>query len=79
MELPGLELVNVRRADAYARVYPFLSPVEVPEGLLDLRRNFPPGRVTTVAPAALLAAREELHPALIDLLLVAAAEIHGSG
>jgi len=44
---------------------------------MDLAANLPASGVTTIAPTAMLAARKDLHPALIDLLLAAAEEIHG--
>ena len=75
--LPNVRLVGVKRADAFIRRYPFLSKVNLPEGVLDLGNNFPPNNVETVALTAMLAANENLHPALVDLLLVAAGEIHG--
>jgi len=74
---PGVTLYDFERTPAYARVYRFLSPVLLPEGLLDLDANVPDRDIHTTAPTAMLAANRTLHPALIDLLLVAAAEIHG--
>ena len=65
------------RADAYARRYPYLTRVSLPEGVLDLRANQPEENVYTVAVTAMLVARRDFHPALVDLLLVAAADIHG--
>jgi TRAP transporter TAXI family solute receptor len=65
------------RADAYARRYPYLTRVSLPEGVLDLRANQPEENVNTVAVTAMLVARRDFHPALVDLLLVAAADIHG--
>ena len=74
---PGVTLYDFARTPAYARVYRFLSPVLLPEGLLDLSANVPDRDIHATAPTAMLAANRELHPALIDLLLVAATEIHG--
>jgi len=74
---PGIHLYEFDRGGAYARLYPFLSPVLLPEGVLDLAANLPSADVTTIAPTAMLAARTDLHPALVDLLLIAASEIHG--
>lgn len=44
---------------------------------MDLAANLPTANVTTIAPSAMLVARKDLHPALADLLLAAALEIHG--
>lgn len=77
VELGNVTLLNVRRADAYARQSSYLSKVVLPEGVLDLATNKPDLEITTVAVTAMLAAREDLHPALIDLLMMAAARTFG--
>jgi TRAP transporter TAXI family solute receptor len=74
---PGVTLYDFKRTPAYARVYRFLSPVLLPEGVLDFDANIPRRDIHTIAPAAMLAANQQLHPALIDLLLIAADELHG--
>ena len=77
LEQPGAQLRGFERADAYVRRYPFLSEVHLPQGVLDLERDIPGEDIDTVALTAQLAANSELHPALIDLLLIAATNIHG--
>ncbi len=73
----GVHLYDFDRGAAYARLYPYLSTVSLPEGVMDLAANLPDADVTTIAPTAMLAASKDLHPALADLLLAAASEIHG--
>jgi TRAP transporter TAXI family solute receptor len=75
--LQNVKLRSMQRADAYVRRYPFLSKVHMPEGVLDLQTNQPPSDIDTVAVTAMLAARSDLHPAIVNLLLVAATDIHG--
>jgi TRAP transporter TAXI family solute receptor len=75
--MQSLELKSMQRADAYVRRYPYLSKVYLPEGVLDLKTNRPQSAIDTVAVTAMLAARSDLHPAVVDLLLVAASDIHG--
>ena len=70
-------LVSLRRSEAYARRYGYLKSVELPAGVLDLERDLPPEDIHTVATTAMLLARSDLHPSLVDLLLIAAADIHG--
>lgn len=77
LDLDGVGIKGLQRADAYARRYAYLSKVTLPQGVLDLRLNIPQHDVDTVALTAMLAVNKELHPALADLLLVAATEIHG--
>ncbi len=77
--LPGVRLLNFRRAPVYERKFPALTPVRLPEGLLDLRRNLPPEDTTLLAPAALLAGRAELHPRVVEQILKVAQVIHEPG
>jgi len=77
INVTGATLYHFKRTAAYARIYPFLPAILLPEGVLNLQRDIPATDLSTVAPTALLAARESLHPALVDLLLVTAREIHG--
>ena len=53
--------------------------VTLPEGIIDYARNIPSRELILVAPAANLVVSSELHPALVDLLIQSAAEIHGGG
>lgn len=74
---PGVEAFNFAQAEAYTRRFPYLSMVTLPRGAIDFQRNIPQRDITLVAPMASLVAREDVHPALIDLLLQAASEVHG--
>ena len=77
VDLDDIVLLSPRRADAFSRQLSYLSKVVLPEGVLNLVANKPDTEIETVAVAAMLAAREDLHPALNDLLMIAAAEIFG--
>ena len=76
---PEVTLASLERADAYARRYRFLSTLTLPEGAVDLARNIPPRPVRLLAPTAGLVSGPALHPALVDLLLLAAQRVHGPG
>ena len=78
-ESPELRLLDLERTGAYGRVFPFLAPVTLDEGVLNLGRNIPPGDTRLVATAASLAARSDLHPALIPALLDAVIRVHQAG
>jgi len=73
----GFRLMSFSQADAYVRRWPFLSKLTLPRGAIDLVRDIPARDVTLVAPVASLVARDSIHPALIDVLLSAASEVHG--
>ena len=73
----GFRLMSFAQADAYVRRWPFLSRLTLPRGAIDLVRDIPGSDVTLVAPVATLVARESIHPALVDLLLDIATDVHG--
>ncbi len=76
---PDLQPVSLRRSQAYARRFPFLSPVTLYEGTVSLEKNIPSNDLSLVAPAATLVAKETLHPALVSLLMQVATDIHSAG
>jgi hypothetical protein len=76
-EVPGIELASLRQADGYLRKFRFLSKLTLPEGAMDLARDIPPRELALVGPTVELVARDSLHPALSDMLIRAAREIHG--
>jgi TRAP transporter TAXI family solute receptor len=73
----GIRLINFIQADAYTRRYPYLFKVDLPMGAFDFGKNIPPQDVSLIAPTVELVARDTLHPALSDLLIEAAREVHG--
>lgn len=75
----ALRLMSFRRHRAYARIFPYLTPVELAEGVLDLEQNVPPERTSLLAPSALLACRRDLHPRVVEQLLSAARRLHSQG
>lgn len=77
LQTPGIRLFDFSQAEAYTRRLPFLTHVVLPRGIVDLGRNIPAQDYHLIAPTATLVAREELHPALIGLLVKSAGEIHG--
>jgi NMT1 family protein len=78
-EEPRIEVLDLERTGAYGRVFTFLTPVTLVEGVLNLGRNIPSRDTRLVATAASLAARRDLHPALIPALLDAATRVHKAG
>jgi hypothetical protein len=74
---PGVKLMSWAQADAYVRRFPYLAHLVLPRGGIDLQRDIPAAPVDLIAPLATIAVREGTHPALIDLLLSAGAEVHG--
>ena len=77
LQKPGIRLFDFVQAEAYSRRLPFLSPVTLPRGVVDLARDIPPADVHLIAPTASLVARKRTHPALLQLFMQAAQEVHG--
>lgn len=73
----GIRLMSISQADAYTRLFPYLEKLTLPAGAVDLARDIPAHDVTLVSPMATLLVRADTHPALIDLLMQAATEVHG--
>jgi hypothetical protein len=79
LKQPEIELVDFQRAAAYSHLFPFLTPVTLNEGVVDLQHNIPAHDITLVATSANLAARTDLNSALIPALLKAVSRVHQAG
>ena len=79
LEDPNLQLLDFDRAAAYGRLFPFLAPVILAEGVVNLERNVPSHDTSLVAVSANLAARGDLHASLIPALLEAITKVHEGG
>ena len=74
---PQLKLLSYGHADAYPRLLPFIRKLTLPSGVIDVAHDIPEKDVALIGTEAMLAARDGLHPAIIELLVDAAHEIHG--
>ncbi|MGB7934668.1 MAG: TAXI family TRAP transporter solute-binding subunit [Gammaproteobacteria bacterium] len=74
-----MRLMSFTRAAAYTDRNHALAAVILPEGVIDLQANIPPQDVTLLASVANLVARDNFHPALVNLVLQAATRVHGGG
>ncbi|GAB4172369.1 MAG: TAXI family TRAP transporter solute-binding subunit [Rhodocyclaceae bacterium] len=72
----GISLLSFEQAEAYVRRYPDLSSLTLPRGAVSFARDIPPRDVRLIAPMATVVVREDIHPALTDLLLQAMREVH---
>jgi hypothetical protein len=78
LQTPGVRLMDFSQSDAYSRRFPFLTPVVLPRGVVDLSQDVPPQDVRLVATTTSLLAREDTHPALLQLFAQAERDLHGS-
>jgi TRAP-type uncharacterized transport system substrate-binding protein len=71
-------MLSFDQADAYVRRFSTLNKLHLPRGALDFGKDLPREDVYLVGPTVQLIARDTLPPALSDLLLEAAREVHGT-
>ncbi|MRR16740.1 MAG: C4-dicarboxylate ABC transporter substrate-binding protein [Deltaproteobacteria bacterium] len=74
---PGITAFHFSQADAYTRRIKYLNKLVLLEGSIDFGKNIPDHDINLLSPTVELIARADLHPALSDLLLEAATEVHG--
>lgn len=75
---PGIRLADFPRADAFARRFAHIVRLDLPAGAIDLARNIPDRDIALIGSTVMIAVRADLHPAVVELLVDAAREIHGS-
>lgn len=73
-----VRLANLVHAEAYTKYFPHLSAVVLPRGGIDLVEDIPPHNVHLIATTANLVVRDDLHPAIVNLLALAAKEVHSA-
>jgi TRAP-type uncharacterized transport system substrate-binding protein len=76
LQTPGVKLMDFAQSEAYSRRFPFLTPVVLPRGVVDLARDLPPADLRLVATTTALLTRDETHPALLQLFTQAARDLH---
>lgn len=79
LRLPDIRLIDFPRADAYTRRFAYLVRLDLPEGTLDLARNIPGRDLRLIGSTLMIAARADLHPTVVELLVDAARESSGVG
>lgn len=78
LNTPGVRLFDFVQAEAYARRFPSLRPLVLPRGVIDFATDQPTRDLHLMAATAQLVARADLHPALVQLLVQAAQQVHGA-
>jgi hypothetical protein len=73
----GIRLLDIAQADAYIRRFHYLNKLDLPMGVFDFDKNIPSRDIHLIGPVVELVARDNLHPALSDLLIETAREVHG--
>lgn len=80
LQSPGVRLMDFPQSEAYARRFPFLTPAQLPRGVVDLANDMPPQDLRLVATTTALLTRADTHPALLQLFSQTAQSLHsGAG
>ena len=72
-----IHLYNFVQAEGYTHRITYLNKLVLPRGAIDFGEDIPATDTALIAPTVELVARDSLHPALSDLVLEAAREVHG--
>jgi TRAP-type uncharacterized transport system substrate-binding protein len=78
LQTPGIRLMSFPQNEAYSRRLSFLTPVELPRGVVDMAGNLPAQDVHLIATTTTLLAHGDVHPALLQLLSQATLSVHGN-
>ncbi len=73
----NIRLLSFQRAEGYTHLLPFLSKVQLNEGVIDMAEDIPDNDVYLLSPVAQLTSRTDFNGALKTLLVGAAMKIHG--
>jgi TRAP transporter TAXI family solute receptor len=74
---PAIKVMSLSDVEVYPRRFPFLTRLNLPRGTIDLAHDVPDHDVAMIGTKAMLVAREDFHPALINVLIDAARAVHG--
>ena len=73
---PGLKVMNLDQAEAFARQFPYLHHLVLPHGALDLGHNVPAHDLNLLATTTVVVVTRNLHPAIVALLMKAMQSTH---
>ena len=66
---PNIRLMSFEQADAYVHLFPYLSKVTVPRGVVSIAYDLPRQDIQVLAATATLVGKQDMSPALVTLLL----------
>jgi hypothetical protein len=69
--------MDVSQAEALARVYPYLSRLVLPRGVIDFEKDIPPADVNLISTTIAVLVRKDTHPELVHILAQTLADEHG--
>jgi len=76
LQSPGIRLMDFAQSEAYSRRFGYLTPVTLPQGVVDLSKNIPERDMHLVASTTSLLASAKTHPAILQLFAQTATSLH---
>jgi TRAP-type uncharacterized transport system substrate-binding protein len=77
LRMPKVRLMSFARAEALTRIFPDLVRLTVPQGVIDIAADIPPNDVSLISSTVRILIRDDLHPAIVSLLLQTMIKEHG--
>ena len=77
LRMPHVRLMSVARAEALTRIFPDLVRLALPQGVFDIAGDIPPNDVSLIGTTVHVLIRDDLHPAIVRLLLQTMIKEHG--
>jgi len=74
---PSVRLMDFQLAEAFTRIFPDLVRVVLPKGVIEIDPPNPPNDVTLLGTTSRILIRNDLHPAIVQLLSQTMKEEHG--
>jgi TRAP-type uncharacterized transport system substrate-binding protein len=74
---PSVRLMDFQLAEAFTRIFPNLVRVVLPKGVIEIDPPNPPNDVTLLGTTSRVLIRNDLHPAIVQLLAQTLKEEHG--
>ncbi|MGC2824383.1 MAG: TAXI family TRAP transporter solute-binding subunit [Pseudolabrys sp.] len=74
---PGVRLMDFPTAEAFTRIFPDLVRLVLPKGVIEIDPPNPANDVTLLGTMSKVLIRDDLHPAIVQLLLQTMKEEHG--
>ena len=79
LQSPGVRLLDFTQSEAYSRRFGYLTPVVMPQGVVDLSKNIPDRDMHLVASTTGLLVGAKTHPAILQLFAQTATNLHSGG
>ena len=74
---PNLRIMSFQTAEALTRIFPELTRLVLPQGVIDLDPDIPPNDVPLIGTPTKVLVRSDLNPEIVQLLLQTMVEAHG--